>query len=182
MLTGSHQTPEVIVMPLIVTPPSDSCARLRFVAEKSSLVSRVIGFGTAGPVSHVEAVMLDGTIIASHIGSGVAVHPIDYDTYSTLQIIVDLPMEPEMIDKWEDFLRSRVGWKYDSPAIVGFVTHFNFHKPGELVCSALQVDALRHCGWWPIPLASRYHQISPVVMLLMLQADPRSVVHHVETV
>jgi hypothetical protein len=132
-------------------------------------------------VSHVEAVMHDGTIVASHIETGVARSPIDYDTTSTLQIIVDLPMEDEMVDKWENFLESRVGWPYDTAAIAGFATHFNEHEKGALICSALQVDALRHCGWFSVPLAQKYHQISPVVLLLMLQADPRSVIHATET-
>ncbi|MGB6176249.1 MAG: hypothetical protein WBF43_07910 [Methylocella sp.] len=132
-------------------------------------------------MSHVEAVMHNGTIVASHIGTGVAGFPIDYDTTSTLQIIVDLPLA-DMTGKWEDFLKSRIGWPYDTPAILGFAVHFNEHELGALICSALQVDALRHCGWFPVPLASRYHQISPVVLLLMLQADPRSVIHATETV
>jgi hypothetical protein len=168
-------------MPLIVTPPPINVARLRFVAEKDSLLSGLIRFGTTGAVSHVEAVMHNGTIIASHIGTGVTRFPIDYDTTSTLQIIIDLPMA-DMTGKWEDFLNSRIGWPYDTPAILGFAVHFNEHEQGALICSALQVDALRHCSWFPVPFASRYHQISPVVLLLMLQADPRSVIHATETV
>ncbi|MGH6846753.1 MAG: hypothetical protein ACREC0_04725 [Methylocella sp.] len=132
-------------------------------------------------MSHVEAVMYDGTIIASHFGTGVARCPIDYDTTSTLQIIVDLPMPGGVYDKWVAFLGARIGWPYDSPAIVGFAIHFNEHEQGALICSALQVDALRHCGWFPVPLAEKYHQVSPVVLLLMLQADPRSIVHPEET-
>ena len=168
-------------MPLIVSPPPLNVARLRFVTEKDSLLSRLIRFGTTGAVSHVEAVMRDGTIIASHIETGVARFPIDYDTTSTLQIVVDLPMA-DMTGKWEDFLKSRIGWPYDTPACLGFAIHFDEHEQGALICSALQVDALRHCGWFPVPLASRYHQISPVVLLLMLQADPRCVIHATETV
>jgi|HubBroStandDraft_6_1064221.scaffolds.fasta_scaffold25711_3 hypothetical protein len=168
-------------MPLIVSPPPLNVARLRFVTTKESLLSRLIRFDTTGAVSHVEAVMHDGTIIASHIGTGVAGFPIDYDTTSTLQIIVDLPMA-DMAGKWGNFLKSRIGWPYDIPACLGFAVHLNEHEQGALICSALQVDALRHCGWFPVPLASRYHQISPVVLLLMLQADPRSVIHATETV
>jgi hypothetical protein len=168
-------------MPLIVSSPPVNVARLRFVTTKESLLSRLIRFGTTGTVSHVEAVMHDRTIIASHIGAGVTRCPIDYDTTSTLQIIVDLPLA-DMTGKWEDFLESRIGWPYDTPAILGFAVHFDEHELGALICSALQVDALRHCGWFPVPLAYRYHQISPVVLLLMLQADPRSVIHATETV
>jgi len=102
-------------MPLIVSPPPLNVARLRFVTTKESLLSRLIRFDTTGAVSHVEAVMHDGTIIASHIGTGVAGFPIDYDTTSTLQIIVDLPMA-DMAGKWGNFLKSRIGWPYDIPA------------------------------------------------------------------
>ncbi len=169
------------MIPLVVTTPPQNKARLRFVTGKDSLLSRLIRFGTTGAVSHVEAVMHDGTIVASHIETGVARFPIDYDATSTLQIVVDLAMEDDMVDKWENFLESRVGWPYDVAAIVGFATHFNEHEQGALICSALQVDALRHCGWFPVPLADQYHQISPVVLLLMLQGDPRSVIHATET-
>jgi hypothetical protein len=169
-------------MALIVPMPPAYVARLRFVTTRGSLLSRIIRIGTAGTVSHVEAVIdFPGYIITSHLDGGVEREHLDYDADSTLQIFVDLPMTPDMYVTWLRFLNSRVGWHYDSPAIAGFVTHFNLHKPGELICSALQVDALRHCGWFAKPLAARYHQISPVVLLLMLQADPRSIVHPTET-
>jgi len=116
-------------MPLIVSPPPLNVARLRFVTEKDSLLSRLIRFGTTGAVSHVEAVMRDGTIIASHIETGVARFPIDYDTTSTLQIVVDLPMA-DMTGKWEDFLKSRIGWPYDTPACLGFAIHLTSMSRG----------------------------------------------------
>jgi hypothetical protein len=171
-----------VVSITVWAPPQSNVARLRFVTTAESLISQLIRFDTTGAVSHVEAVMRDGTIIGSHMDTGVARFTIDYDTTSTLQIIVDLPMENAMMREWEGFLSSRVGWPYDIPAITEFATHFNAHEQGALICSALQVDALRHCGWFPRPLAQRYHQISPVVLLLMLQADQRSIIHAPETV
>jgi hypothetical protein len=169
------------MMPLIVSAPPSGVARLRFVTTKESLLSKAIRFNTTGSVSHVEAVMCDGTIITSLIGTGVARCPIDYDTSSTLQIMVDLTMPGGVYDKWVAFLEARIGWPYDTPAIVGFAVHLNEHEQGALICSALQVDALRHCGWFAVPLAQKYHQISPVVLLMMLQADPRNIVHPRET-
>jgi hypothetical protein len=159
-------------MPLVVSAPAQNVARLRFVTRKMSFLSRLIRFHTSGAVSHVEAVMSDGRIITSLIPGGVQRMPNDYDTSSTLQIFVDLHMQPLCYKRWEAFLNSRVGWPYDKLAIAEFATHFSFHTPGSIICSALQVDALRHCQWFPRPLSQKYHQISPVVLLLMLQAGP----------
>ncbi|MEJ0092489.1 MAG: hypothetical protein WDN46_14355 [Methylocella sp.] len=91
-------------------------------------------------------------------------------------------MTPEMYAHWVAFLEYRIGWQYDMKAILGFAT-FNggLHDPRKLICSASIADSLRHCGWWPIPLAKRYHAIDPVTVLLMLQADVRSIVHPTET-
>jgi hypothetical protein len=166
---------------LVVPVPPPGIARLRFVTTAESMLSKLIRFDTSGAVSHVEAVMTDGTIIASHLDTGVARFPIDYDTSSTLQIIVDLKMPLLEFSSWSNFLISCIGRPYDKAAILDFISHFNAHEKNALICSALQVDALRHCGWFPVPLAQRYHQISPVVLLLMLQADPRSVIHAAET-
>jgi hypothetical protein len=160
-----------MLLPVIAPPPCT--ALLRFVTTKDSPLSEAIRFDEAGSVSHVEAVMQSGNIIASLIGEGVQEHPGDYDKTSTMQIFVGIPMLPPQYGKWQDFLVSKIGSPYDNLAIAAFATRFNLHERGALICSALQVDALRHCGFFPVPLAQKYHQISPVVLLLMLQAQSR---------
>jgi hypothetical protein len=170
-------------MSLIVPIPPANTARLRFVTTKNDFFSRLIRLNDSeGPVSHVEAVMADGTIIAALIKGGVQRLPGDYDKTSTLQILVDLPMTAEMYAHWAAFLEYRLGWKYDAKAIAGYALHNGgLHDPRKLICSASIVDSLRHCGWWARPLAQKYHAIDPLTVLLMVQADQRGIVHPTET-
>jgi len=167
---------------LIVPKPALSTARLRFTTSSGNLVAEAIRFDTEGAVSHVEAVLHDGWIIGAYLDGGVVRRAGDYDKKATTQIFADLPMGPGMYAAWVLFLTSRLGWSYDLPAIAGLALHdVSLHEEHALICSALQIDALRHCGWWPNPLAVRYHCITPVVALLMLQADQRAIVHSPET-
>src|SRR6266550_273034 len=167
---------------LNVGKPPPLTARLRFVTTSTSFISRLIRFDTHGSVSHVEAVMPDGSIIASLMGSGVQRLAGDYCQTNTMQIIVDLHMTWEMYAAWQHFLESRIGWPYDWKDFWGLVADFDEHSQGCLICSALQVDALRHCLYFPRPLAQKYHFVTPVVLLMMLQALPLSecIVHEPE--
>ncbi|MEJ0092490.1 MAG: hypothetical protein WDN46_14350 [Methylocella sp.] len=57
---------------------------------KDDFFSRLIRFDNMAAVSHVEAVMADGTIIAALTQGGVQRLPGDYAPEDTLQIFVDL--------------------------------------------------------------------------------------------
>jgi hypothetical protein len=174
-------------MPLIVPVPPPNTARLRFVTTKRNILGELIRIRESeGPVSHAEAVMADGSIIGAYSPGGVLHQPNDFDKTSTLQIFVDLPMTPEMYGHWEAGLEYRVAnhWQYDRKAILGFIFFDgHLHDAHKVICSALQVDMLSHghCGWWTRPLAQKYHSIDPLTLLLMCQADERSVIHPTET-
>ena len=162
---------------LIVPVPPPNTARIRFVTAANDAFSKLIRLSEdGGSVSHAEAVMSDGSIIAARIGDGVKRYANDYDKTSTFQIFCDLEMPAAQYNEWVASMEYRLGWKYDLPAVFGFVFYNRrMHDPRQLICSALQVDTLRHCLWFPRPLAQYYHSITPVMLLLMLQADPRSV-------
>lgn len=165
--------------PLVVTAPEPCTARIRFVASQDAF-SRLIRLDNVAPVSHTEAVLPDG-IYAALTAGGVKRLPYDYAPKDTLQIFVDIPMAPGMYATWRSFLQSRVGWKYDTAAIAGFIFHnAGLHDPRKLICSAYMTDALRHCGFWAKPLAAKYHSIDPVTVLLMLQSDARTIVRATE--
>ncbi len=168
-------------MTLIVSLPPPNVARLRFTTASGS-VAEAIRFDTEGAVSHVEAVLFDG-IIGAYLEFGVARKALNYDTESTMQIMVDLPMHQDMYATWRSFLNSRLGWPYDLAGIAGLAIHdLNMHEKGALFCSALQMDALAHALWWSRPLALPYHAVTPVVLLLMLQADERTIIHNIERI
>jgi len=178
---------------VLVGPPPPGYARVRFVAQQGAqtrtwadyvgaIVSAAIRLDSRGGVSHVEAVLPDGTIVAALRPTGVTRCAPDYDTTSNIQIVVDIKMTPLQLATWESFLISRIGWPYDTPALAGFLFLQNFHREHALICSALITDALRHCGRYPALLAQAYHDIDPVVALLMLQAQPEGsvIIHPVE--
>ncbi|MEJ0094717.1 MAG: hypothetical protein WDN46_15215 [Methylocella sp.] len=174
-------------MPLAISAPPPNTVRLRFVTTKRSITGRLIRLReTEGPVSHAEAVMEDGSIIGAYSPGGVLrQQPNDFDKASTLQIFVDLPMESAMYEHWKAGLEYRVAqkWQYDQKAILGFIFFDGkFHDAHKAICSALQVDILRHCKWWTRPLAQKYHSIDPLTLLLMCQADERTIIHPPETI
>jgi hypothetical protein len=175
-------------MPLAIPTPPLNTARLRFVTTKRSFTGLLIRLReTEGPVSHVESVMEDGSIIGAYSPGGVLRQPNDFDKTSTLQIFVDLPMTAEMYAHWKEGLEYRVDkkWQYDQKAIFGFILFDGkLHDARKVICSALQVDILSHghCKWWTRPLAEKYHSIDPLTLLLMCQADERTIIHPPETV
>ena len=160
-------------MTLTILSPPPLTARLVFMTDANSWESRLIDFDEVGAVSHVAAMMDDGLFVSANQGQGVRrTRPLDELAGSTMQISVDLPMHQPQYDEWRDYLYGRVGEPFDVAGIAGIATHFDLHQQGALFCAALQVGALRRCLFFPRPLAQKYHMISPVVLLLMLQAQP----------
>jgi len=159
----------------------------RFPCTKRNILARLIRMRESeGPVSHVEAVMEDGSIIGAYSPGGVLRQANDFDKTSTLQIFVDLPMTAEMYKHWKAGLEFRLAqhWQYDRKAILGFIFFDgSLHDAHKVICSALQVDMLSHghCKWWTRPLSQKYHSIDPLTVLLMCQADERSCIHPTET-
>lgn len=169
-----------------LNPPPPLNARLVFMATAGSFLSHAVMFETQGAVSHVAAMMDDGLFVAANHGEGVQrKRQQDELAGVTLHIMVDLPMIWHQYELWRDFLYGKVGSEFDSMGLAGIATHFDLHTVNALYCASLQVGALRHCGYFARPLAQKYHMISPVVLLLMLQALPLSsgvVVHNPVTI
>jgi hypothetical protein len=134
-----------------------------------------------GEVSHAEAVLPNGTIIAALSDRGVRNVPGDYDTTSTSQIFVDVLMPPDDLKRWVAYLWSRVGRPYDWTAIYGEALHLNWRKPGGFICSMLATLSLRESGTFSHPLSERAHEITPRDLLLVLSAHPAARVYPLET-
>jgi hypothetical protein len=168
-------------LPLIIMPPPPGFARLRFVARKGNWLSALINWREMSHVSHVEAVMPDGSIIAALIGEGVVRKPNDYDKTSTMQIIVDVEMSDFALHDWQKYLESRLGRPYDLTAIIGIAFHVDRRRRGSFFCSMVQTLALRASGTFAKPLSEPAHEIMPRDLLLMLSAHPSAAVHEKET-
>jgi len=66
----------------------------------------------------------------------------------------------------------RVGEPFDTRGVLGMALPFDFHQVGALFCAAIAVGALRHCRRFPRELSLKFHRVTPVVLLMMLQAQP----------
>jgi hypothetical protein len=147
-------------------------AQLVFMTTESFL-SRLIRFDEKGAVSHVCAILDDGTAISSDLGAGVRHESlVTALAGATMQITVDIPMSPDMYFIWKDYLLRRVGEPFDTEGVFGMAIPLDLHKKGALFCAALQLGALRKCHRFPRALSQRFHMVSPVVLLLMLQSQP----------
>lgn len=148
----------------------DNCAHLVFMTTEGFL-SKLIRFDEEGAVSHVCAVLDDGSAVSADLGVGVKRESaIDAMAGATMQITVDIQMTSEQYAAWHDYLERRVGEPFDLRGVIGIAMHMSLHTIGAAYCASLQVGALRHCQFFPRVLAQRFHLVSPVVLLLMLQA------------
>jgi len=154
-------------MPLIVPAPLSGHISIRFVTDYNSPLAFLIRADTMAPVSHVEAVLRDGTVIGAY-GGGVARRANDADADSTNQMFVYIPRTSEQIDAWEAFLVSKIGTPYDYEAIAGFALHKDMHTLGHVICSALITDALRHNGVVSEHLLKPDHMTSPSDLAMSL--------------
>jgi hypothetical protein len=144
--------------------------RLRFVTCEDP-VSDGIRFWTGFEYSHVEAVTPEGLYLGAHADGGVQARRVGYDK-ATLRAekFIDLPADDAMTDAFYEQLQKAIGTPYDFGAILGFVSHFDIHQTGRVICSALQTAKLRACGWFPTPLAVPAHEMSPRDLFLAISA------------
>ena len=158
-------------MALPIKPPPPGHFRLRFVASRGNWMSWAIRAWTtddsAESVSHVEAVMPDGSTIGAY-AEGVARHWPGSDTTSTMQRHVDIPDALFDRAKAVRYLESRIGQPYDFRGILGEAVHRDIHMPGAKYCSALQTLACSHWyGGLFAPLARPAHEIDPEMLLTL---------------
>jgi hypothetical protein len=71
-------------------------------------------------------------------------------------------------EDWEANLRAKIGDKYASRDIVGFIVDRMMHRVATYDCSALVVNALQHIKKVPFPLPVPAHEITPNGALLVV--------------
>ncbi|HEX4041777.1 MAG TPA: hypothetical protein VHY10_08765 [Xanthobacteraceae bacterium] len=145
--------------------------RLRFVTA-NDVVSDAIRFAEDFPYSHVEAVTPWGTYLGAHADGGVLDRPNDYDkgSFAAEKFVLLNDTPPGAEASFYAFLKAKIGTPYDYEAILGFVSRLDLHKTGDVICSALQAQALRGCRYFPFPIAVHSHEVSPRDLALMLSA------------
>ena len=143
---------------------------LQFVAVDSDIGSRLISwFGHLEPVSHVDAVMPDGTLLGARQDGGVKIRPAGYETFSRM-IRVTLPCSDIQETEFYSFLTSQLGKPYDETAILAFAANRNWQDEDSWFCSELQTAALVAAGWFPAIPCAPFNKIDPADLLLVLSA------------
>jgi hypothetical protein len=150
---------------------------LRFVTADdplSKLIRAQGGISMPFTPSHVEAWSRDRTAyVGQHFDGGMQARPVGYDKGQSglKEKFVDLPCEQAQYDAFHDFCDSKIGEPYDWKSIFSFAApDINLHIPEAAICSAIMTAALRHCGYFPMPLTVPFHHISPRDLFLILSS------------
>lgn len=141
--------------------------KLRFV-RGLDFSSRVIAWFSAGHLSHVDAVLPDGTLLGARsdsikgVPTGVQIRPPGYEPVA-LQIVMEIPATALQEVTFYRFLRSQLGRPYDRTAIWAFAFNRDWHEVDSWICSELQTAALEAAGILP-KLFEEVNKITPVAL------------------
>lgn len=147
--------------------------QLQFVRQ-ADIESSAIAWFTQGELSHVDAVMPDGSLLGARsdrVGgepSGVYIRPCDYANFA-LRIGFTIKATKVQEAKFYAFLKSQIGKPYDKTAIWGFVIGRDWRDKDSWICSELQAAALEAAGIVP-PLYLAANKITPTALALTASA------------
>jgi hypothetical protein len=147
---------------------------LQFIGA-ADLGSEMIEWFSAGVVSHVDAVMPDGSLLGARsdeVGgkpAGVQIRPANYEPFARVVRVV-LPCPEAMADEFYRLIQAEIGKPYDSDAIAAFVFGRNWRDPQAWFCSELQGAMLECCGYFATPLATPANKLTPAGLLLACSA------------
>jgi hypothetical protein len=137
------------------------------------LSSRLIGWFSSGHLSHVDAVMPDGSLVGArsdHVGdapTGVQKRPASYVADAERRVRFKIPTTQEKEARFYAFINSQIGKKYDYRAILGFVFARDWRERDSWICSELVSAALENAAVVP-PLYLAANKITPVSLALAL--------------
>ena len=140
-------------------------------------------FGFPRGYSHCASVLKDGRYLDSRsnvLGDvPVGVHIRDPQSEQWVRKRrASLVVPDDVYASWEANLRAHITADYDRYAILGFLEGKSIHTAGKWICSALAINGVQHIGrawtpprlgYVPFPLVVPAHEISPDVLLLILQ-------------
>lgn len=148
---------------------------LQFVSE-DTLGSHLIGWFSAGHLSHVDAVEGEGLWRNGLLGArtdhntGVQIRPLNYARF-TRRVLATIPASDIQYGLWRKFLWDQIGKPYDKLAIFGFLVNRNWRDEDAWFCSELQARALEVAG-----IVENFYlacnKITPVALALAVSAIP----------
>ena len=143
---------------------------LRYVTDNDVISASIRTFEYGYWASHVEALMIDGTLLGAHADGGVQARLHDYDKGQfSKELYVVLPTTQAMDDKFYQFLKDQIGKPYDMRAIAALILDRDWREPSAWFCSELIMAALEYCSWIP-KLADDVTHITPRDSLLIVSS------------
>ena len=115
--------------------------QLQFSTQRA-FSSACIRWFTDSPVSHVDVVMPDGSLLGSLSDGGVQIRPSEYANWSKV-IVAEVDADFDAI--WT-FLKAQIGKPYDRTAIVSFALSRNWREDDSWFCSELVAAAFESAG------------------------------------
>lgn len=152
---------------------------LQFVLEPS-FTSDVIAWFSQGHLSHVDALMPDGSLLGARSDwkggkpPGVQIRPPNYAKFKS-RVIMELPATPVQETLFYNFLQAQVGKPYDMQAIWAFALDRDWREPDSWICSELDGAALEHATIFR-KLYLGTNKITPVALALACSASNASVI------
>jgi hypothetical protein len=153
----------------------------------SSRLIEWFGLGHGG-YSHVASVLADGRYldarsnkmggkwgVGPHIGTteivpaGVHIRDPSWEK-SVRRMRATIEVTQTQYDDFEENLRAKITDHYASIDIIGFITGREVETKAEYDCSQLALNGMQHIKVFPYPLWVEGHQVSPDVLLFMMNA------------
>ena len=112
----------------------------------TGFVSQIIRWRTWGDYAHV-AMLVRGKVYESIEGKGVVSAMQDYHLGKRLPTkVLQIELPSVVVDKIEEWCKSKVGDKYDYTAIYGFIVRRDRQSNGKWFCSEYVTEAFKHAG------------------------------------
>lgn len=146
---------------------------LQFV-EGTGLGSGMIKWFGHGSYSHVDAVLLDGSLLGARsdvidgIPAGVQIRPASYVAHEKVSRIV-LPADDDVAKAFYDAMHAEIGRPYNKMGIVAFFFNANWTSVGHWFCSQLVTAKLLVSGWLK-GLSEDPNKVDPDDLYLVISA------------
>src|SRR6185369_408892 len=134
--------------------------RLRFV-NHPGIFTVLVKYAQGGfPLTHCEAMLPEGGVIAAWYKGGVQIKPVGYDAGAfERELFMSLDATPEQETAFFGFLKDQLGKPYDAMAIASFALGRDWQCPDSWFCAQLIAAAQVEASMFPKMLAARSNKI-----------------------
>lgn len=138
--------------------PSSSIKLLLFRGR--GLISALIRWQTASRYSHAAALVDDTWLYEAWQGAGVRVKPFDWSDTDNIDFFEIVGLTPDKATRMLEYLKSRVGNKYDYWGVLRFITRARPKRDNADFCSEYVYSAAEHADR-PLLARTEPAEVSP---------------------